>query len=125
VYKVRRTTSASVRPNRGDVLHSTQSSSDKGFDLNEIDPIQHIHANAMQAHGGPYDLALDFGYRADQDADPDYRVRVSMSWEHAASIVSILQRLIEDYERQVPSISAIRDKMVEAQEAAAAQEESS
>lgn len=79
----------------------------------------------MQAHGGAYDIALDFGYRADQDVDPDYKVRVSMSWEHAASIVTILQRLVEDYERQVPSISAIREKMAEAQEEAAAREESS
>jgi len=79
----------------------------------------------MQAHGGPYDLALDFGYRPGQEEDPAYEVRISMSWEHAAAITSILQRLIDDYERQVPSISAIRDKVAEATELAAQKESSS
>lgn len=72
----------------------------------------------MLAHGGAYDLTLDFGYRADDQEEPVIESRVSMSWEHAVSMVVILERLIEQYESQVPSVGAIRTKLAEAEAAA-------
>ena len=93
--------------------------------MSETDPIQRFHANAMQAHGGPYDVTFDFGYRLEQKDEPTYEVRISMSWEHAAAINVLIQRLLEDYERQVPSIGTIREKTVEHIDLAVREQEAS
>lgn len=69
----------------------------------------------MAAHGGPYDVTLDFGFRPDQETEPVYDARVSMSWEHAMSVVKILERLIREYEKQIPSLGAMRQKLDEAE----------
>jgi hypothetical protein len=78
----------------------------------------------LAVHGGPYDVTLDFGFRPDQDTDPTYEARISMSWEHAMSVVRILERMINEYEKQIPSLGAMRTKLAEAEaEATAGQEQ--
>jgi hypothetical protein len=58
----------------------------------------------MQAHGGAFDIAMDFGYRATSDQDPIYDVRVTMSWEHLKLMLGVLQGQIAQYEEQVGTI---------------------
>lgn len=70
--------------------------------------IQRFHANVVQAHGGPFDLTLDFGYRPNPATDPEFEARITMSWEHAVALAVILGKLIEQYESQVESLSALR-----------------
>ena len=69
-----------------------------------VQPAQHVHCNAMQAHGGPFDLTLDFGYRVRPDDDPTVVARVSMSWEHVVSMLKVLQGVVDGYQRQVGPI---------------------
>jgi hypothetical protein len=38
-----------------------------------------------------------------------------MSWEHAMTVARILDRIITEYERQVPSLAAMRAKLIEAE----------
>jgi hypothetical protein len=81
--------------------------------LPENDPIHRVHSNVVAVHGGAYDLTLDFGYRPDDREDPIFESRVSMSWEHAISMVAILERMIDQYEAQIPSLAAVRTKLAE------------
>lgn len=77
----------------------------------DSDSFPHVHVNAMRAWGGPFDLALDFGYRADPDAAPETKVRVSMSWEHAVAMVKVVQALTDDYQEQagkLPDLEKLR-----------------
>ncbi len=60
-----------------------------------------VHSNAMAAHGGPFDLTLDFGYRADPGEEPEVQARITMSWEHALAMVKAIQALVDGYEQQV------------------------
>jgi hypothetical protein len=53
------------------------------------------------ARSGPYDVTLDFGQRVGADGVPEYEVRVSMSWEHAQSLLNILETLIDRFEETV------------------------
>lgn len=66
-------------------------------------PIEHVYANVMAAHGSAFDIALDFGHRV-KDEPPEFAVRVSMSWEHAVSMVTVLQNLIEHYQGEVGAV---------------------
>lgn len=77
----------------------------------------------MAANGGPYDVTLSFGYRVDHADEPTYEVRVAMSWEHAMTMVAVMQGQIEQYESQVPSLAAFREKIVETAEQVAAEGE--
>ena len=85
-----------------------------GRTLSSPIPPARVYTNVMAAHGGPFDVTLDFGYRAGKDPNPEFDVRVSMSWEHAVSMVAILQRLIEQYESQVESLSVLRTRAADA-----------
>jgi len=67
------------------------------------EPPIRIYANTMGAHGGAYDVTLDFGFRLD-DQPPEWGVRVSMSWEHVSSMIAALQRMVEDYQAKVGAI---------------------
>jgi hypothetical protein len=79
-----------------------------------MEDVPRVHANAMAAHGGPFDLTLDFAYRARPEDDPDVQVRVTMSWEHAAIMVKALRGMVENYEEQVGPIPDLeRVKMTE------------
>jgi len=76
------------------------------------DGFPRVHANAMAAHGGPFDIALDFGYRAEPDEDAEVQVRVTMSWEHASAMVKVLKTLVDGYESQVgqlPDLERLRE----------------
>lgn len=77
----------------------------------------------MAAHGGPFDVTLDFGHRVEQTDEPTFEVRVAMSWEHAISMVAVLQAQIEQYESQVPSLASFRDKLIDSTERIPAEEE--
>jgi hypothetical protein len=73
-------------------------------------PIQHVYSNVMAAHGSAFDIALDFGHRIENE-DPEFAVRVSMSWEHAASMVTVLRNLIESYQDAIGALPDV-DKAV-------------
>ena len=55
-------------------------------------PLQRFYANVAAGHGGPFDLTLDFGQKVG-DGEPEYQARVAMSWEHAATLVLLIQGL--------------------------------
>jgi LmbE family N-acetylglucosaminyl deacetylase len=55
----------------------------------------------MAAYGGPFDLTLDFGYRANPEHEPEVSVRVTMSWEHAVVMIRAMRTLVDSYEKQV------------------------
>ncbi len=63
-----------------------------------------FYANVMQAHGSPFDVALDFGYRARGDEEVPAEVRVVMSWQHLKLVIHALQLQVAQYEEQVGSL---------------------
>lgn len=64
-----------------------------------------VHSNAMSATGGPFDVALDFGYRpAGDKLDIEWQVRVTMSWEHLATMLPHLQQLVQQFEESVGAL---------------------
>lgn len=65
------------------------------------DAAPRIHTNAMAAVGGPFDLTMEFGYRAHPDKDPEAQVVVTTSWEHAREMAIALTRMVEQYEKKV------------------------
>lgn len=69
--------------------------------------IQKVYANAVAAIGSPYDVTLDFGQKVGE-ADPDFAVRIAMSWEHALSLMKLLQRLIEDFEGKAGTVPDVQ-----------------
>lgn len=76
-----------------------------------LDGVPRVHANAMQALGGPFDVTLEFGYRWDPEREPDPQARVTMSWEHAKAMAQALVQAVENYEQQVgnlPDVTAVR-----------------
>jgi hypothetical protein len=75
--------------------------------------VPRVHTNAMQAHGGPFDLTLDFGYRATPDEEPEIQVRVTMSWEHALATVKALHVMVDGYQDQIgrlPDLEHMREE---------------
>jgi hypothetical protein len=67
----------------------------------------------MAAHGGPFDLTLEFGYRLEPDLEPESQVRVTMSWEHALAMIKALGPLVDSYQEQVgplPDLSRLREE---------------
>lgn len=71
-----------------------------------------VHTNAMAAHGGPFDLTLDFGYRAQPDDEPEIQVRVTMSWEHASAMVKAMHQMVDNYQQQVgqlPDLERVKE----------------
>ncbi len=77
----------------------------------DSDSFPRFHVNAMRAWGGPFDITLDFGYRADPEIEPATQVRISMSWEHVAATVKLLQAFIDEYEQQagkIPDLEKLR-----------------
>ncbi len=68
------------------------------------DPIQRLYANAMRVHGGPYDVIMDFGERVPGQEEPEWGVRLSMSWEHAVSMVAAIQRVVDEYQETVGKV---------------------
>jgi hypothetical protein len=77
----------------------------------DSDSFPRFHVNAMRAWGGPFDITLDFGYRADPEIEPATQVRLSMSWEHVAATVKVLQVLVDGYEEQagnLPDLEKLR-----------------
>jgi hypothetical protein len=86
--------------------------------------VSRVHANALAASGGPFDVALDFGYNppeAGQDPSMElveWQVRIMMSWEHLASMLPLLQTLVEQYEERVgpiPDVAKAAESLQEAQ----------
>lgn len=88
------------------------SAAEQGFPV-----AQTIYANVAGASGGPFDLAVLFGYTAgspdDEEgrASPQWLLRVAMSWEHARALQRLLSEQIDKYEGQVgpiPDIEKLR-----------------
>jgi hypothetical protein len=65
--------------------------------------LQEVYANVVNFHGSPFDIAMDFGSRVG-DEEPDYRVRVTMSWQHLKLMLAVLQEQVANYEAQVGHI---------------------
>jgi hypothetical protein len=67
-----------------------------------------FYANSASVVGGPFDVALDFGYQSLGSAGPEavttWQARVAMSWEHARSLHSLLGRQIEAFESAVGNL---------------------
>jgi hypothetical protein len=76
-----------------------------------------VYANVMAAHASAFDVAMDFGHRVGED-EPEFEVRVAMSWEHAVSMVAILQRLIESYQGSVGPLPDVEKAARAAEESA-------
>ncbi|HEX2087920.1 MAG TPA: DUF3467 domain-containing protein [Solirubrobacteraceae bacterium] len=66
-----------------------------------------IYANSVNASGTAYDIAIDFAYRARADDPAQPTARVVMSWEHAVSLVKVLNRLIGGYEQEIGPVRDI------------------
>lgn len=65
----------------------------------------------MAAHGGPFDLLLEFGFRPTPLLDPEPQVSITMSWEHARAMARALQAVVDSYEEQVgpiPDVETVR-----------------
>jgi hypothetical protein len=78
---------------------------------------QVVYANTAGVQGGPFDVAVDFGYMAigpdtDEGApDASWLVRVAMSWEHARALHTLLGEQLESFEAHVgdlPDIAKLR-----------------
>ena len=75
-----------------------------------------MYVNAAAVRGGAFDLTIDLGYGTppppgEPPEPPEWLARVSMSWEHAAALMSFLQQAIKQYEEQVgrlPDVEKIR-----------------
>jgi hypothetical protein len=70
-----------------------------------------VYANAVNITVGPYDLVMDFGFRAPEQIakrSPEYEIvaRVAMSLAHAKAMLPGLARVIQQYESQVGPITA-------------------
>jgi Protein of unknown function (DUF3467) len=79
--------------------------------------VPRLYANAIVIRGGAFDVTLDLGHSVapgspDQPPEaPVWLARVSMSWEHAATLVRFLENAIKQYEDQVgqlPDVEKIR-----------------
>jgi hypothetical protein len=63
---------------------------------------ERIYSNAVRAHAGAFDVALDFVYElGDATEPPEPGVRVVMSWEHAAALVHVMGQLLAKYQEQL------------------------
>jgi hypothetical protein len=66
----------------------------------------------MSAHGGPFDVLLDFAQRTPDDTgDPQPDVRIAMSWEHLSTVIPILERLLESYKREMGALPDVVGKL--------------
>lgn len=81
--------------------------------------LQVVYTNTAGVQGGPFDVAIDFGYKAlglvgegeGDEAETRWAVRVAMSWEHARALHTLLGEQLAAYEEQVgdlPDISKLR-----------------
>jgi hypothetical protein len=83
--------------------------------------VPRLYVNAVVIRGGAFDVTLDLGYSVapgtpDQPPEaPDWLARVSMSWEHAASLIRFLEGAIKQYEEQVGSLPDIEKVRMQAQ----------
>jgi hypothetical protein len=70
----------------------------------------------MRAWGGPFDITLDFGYRADPEIEPATQARLTMSWEHAAATVKVLKALVDGYEEQAGTLPDLENLRIDDEE---------
>lgn len=81
--------------------------------------LQTIYANTAGVRGGPFDVAVQFGYAigpVENDEEPatsHWLMRVAMSWEHARAFHRLLGEQIDKYEEQVGPIPNIEKLRVE------------
>jgi hypothetical protein len=58
-----------------------------------------VYASWFRSISGPYELALDLGYRVSDDLPPKPDVRLIVAWEYAVALRDALSQLIETYEK--------------------------
>jgi hypothetical protein len=75
-----------------------------------VAPVQ-LYSNALAAKGAPYDITLVFGRRTGV-GDVDWQAEVTMSWEHARSMLVALEKVVKEYETKMGEIRDI-DSVVE------------
>jgi hypothetical protein len=68
-----------------------------------MEKVPQVYANVVTFHGSPFDVAMDFGARVDTE-EPDFEVRVTMSWPHAKLMLAVLQDQVRNYEEKVGAI---------------------
>ena len=75
----------------------------------ENEKVPFIYANAVEAHLGPFDMTLDFGFKLPeqrQSTNYEKRATVVMSLSHAKTMIPILTSLIARYEQEFGQIPA-------------------
>jgi len=81
-----------------------------------VSDVPTFYVNAVTAHGGPFDLTLDFGYRPGGETY-DTQVRLAMSWEHTKLLSEMLGQAVKQYEEkvnsEVPSVPLVMEPEVE------------
>jgi hypothetical protein len=81
--------------------------------------IPRLYVNAIGIRGGAFDVTLDLGYSLPGDSPdqpppaPEWLARVSMSWEHAASLIRLLSGSIKQYEDQVGPLPDVEKARVD------------
>ncbi len=66
----------------------------------------------MAAHGGPFDLTLEFAYRRRAEDEPEPQIYVTMSWERVLAMLKSLQVLVDGYQAEVgpiPDLARVRE----------------
>ncbi len=56
-----------------------------------------VYANWLRVGTTPFEMAIDFGYRADPAPPAEYPVRIVMSWEQARELRLLVDDAIETY----------------------------
>jgi hypothetical protein len=77
------------------------------------EPPNVVYANVVNMTAGPFDLVMDFGFKtpeqaAKESAEYEIVARVAMSLAHAKTMLPLLSRVIESYEKQVGEITVPR-----------------
>lgn len=79
--------------------------------------VPRFYVNAAKAHGGPYDVTLDFGQRVAAE-EIEWQVRISMSWEHLVSMIAAFQRVADEYQTKVGQLPDVDSAVGEQPQAA-------
>jgi hypothetical protein len=81
--------------------------------------VPRLYVNAVAVRGGSFDVSLDLGFAVPGDSPdqpapaPEWLARMTMSWEHAASLMRILEGAIKQYEDQVGPLPDVEKAQVQ------------
>lgn len=77
----------------------------------EHDPPPVTYANVVAITAGPFDVVLDFGFKAPEQTkkgSPDHEIvaRVAMSLSHMKTMLPMMAKILAQYEKDVGKIAA-------------------